>query len=232
MLIRECSLCCSLETESLTPTGPSRDSAAHIALAATATMVERRPKDKLWAEKGADVRVKGSAGNPLKRSALGSLDTFPSRWEDYCAFFPSSRRRAAPHTRRNCRFSKVEDVNGRVVNLLGQFGYAWRRANLWSFFKWNPSSSSTVARSASSSRSRLCDNNTPAAAVTRLQKGLALFLRIICAVPRVEACDVVFLGVGPLGLFGRLRRLRLGGGVGRGLLAVVSCFVDSINSKE
>lgn len=109
--------------------------------------------------------------------------------------------------------------------------YAWRRANLWSFFKWNPSSSSTVARSASSSRSRLCDNNTPAAAVTRLQKGLALFLRIICAVPRVEACDVVFLGVGPLGLFGRLRRLRLGGGVGRGLLAVVSCFVDSINSK-
>ncbi|TLD09629.1 hypothetical protein PspLS_11713 [Pyricularia sp. CBS 133598] len=122
MLIRECSLCCSLETESLTPTGPSRDSAAHIALAATATMVERGPKDKLWVEKGADVRVKGSAGNPLKRSALGSLDTFPSRWEDYCAFFPSSRRRAAPHTRRNCRFFKVEDVDGRVVNLLGQFG--------------------------------------------------------------------------------------------------------------
>ncbi|TLD25592.1 hypothetical protein PspLS_06269 [Pyricularia sp. CBS 133598] len=86
ILIRAYSLYCCLETESLNPTSLSRDSAAHIALAATATMVERGTKDKLWAEEGADVRVRGSAGNPLKRSALGSLDIFPSRLEDYHAF--------------------------------------------------------------------------------------------------------------------------------------------------
>lgn len=62
ILIRACSLYCCLETESLNPTGLSRDSAAHIAFAATATMVERGTKGKLWAVGGSIVTHPATSG--------------------------------------------------------------------------------------------------------------------------------------------------------------------------